>query len=338
MELRFGHDFSRVRVHVDDRAARSVQAINAIAYTAGNHIAFGANQYQPHTNTGLRLLAHELTHVIQQTNATVPAVQMQPAPTFPSKGIKVIGPDANELITTLSSCTGTQLVLDKDNVMIDSGKTVRSSHISESGHKQILSLIKDPNGIIIDTDPTVPGMSGGSFSATQPGFQHVNMQHMKVMTSASGASGGSEICSAIIHEISEAANGRALGVQGKTSEKDLLPLSHEYGLKIENKIRSDFKLPPRNTTGSMVATIYNVDNSYLLSLSSNVFGSGSDLRTQIDVIKTPYVLVNNKPQPQANEVLASQVEMGTVALDTTDNARKVFGKLFPKLRSQLGLP
>ena len=66
MEPWFGHDFSRVRVHTDSKAAESASAVNASAYTIGPDIVFGARQYIPATVTGRRLLAHELTHVIQQ--------------------------------------------------------------------------------------------------------------------------------------------------------------------------------------------------------------------------------------------------------------------------------
>lgn len=66
MEPRFGHDFSRVRVHTDARAAESARAINALAYTVGRDIVFGSGQYAPSTHQGRRLMAHELTHVVQQ--------------------------------------------------------------------------------------------------------------------------------------------------------------------------------------------------------------------------------------------------------------------------------
>jgi hypothetical protein len=66
MEPRFGHDFSRVRVHTDERAAESARSVNALAYTVGRDVVFGAGQYQPGTAEGRRLLAHELTHVVQQ--------------------------------------------------------------------------------------------------------------------------------------------------------------------------------------------------------------------------------------------------------------------------------
>jgi hypothetical protein len=66
MEPRFGHDFSQVRVHTDERAAGSVGAVNALAYTVGRDVVFGKGQYAPETSEGRRLLAHELTHVAQQ--------------------------------------------------------------------------------------------------------------------------------------------------------------------------------------------------------------------------------------------------------------------------------
>ena len=65
-EPRFGQDFSRVRVHTDARAADSAKAVNALAYTVGRDVVFASGQYAPDTNTGRRLLAHELTHVVQQ--------------------------------------------------------------------------------------------------------------------------------------------------------------------------------------------------------------------------------------------------------------------------------
>jgi hypothetical protein len=66
IEPRFGHDFSKIRVHADGQAARSASAVNALAYASGRHLVFGAGQYAPMTAPGRRLLAHELTHTIQQ--------------------------------------------------------------------------------------------------------------------------------------------------------------------------------------------------------------------------------------------------------------------------------
>jgi hypothetical protein len=65
-ESRFSSDFSQVRVHTGDRASESAEAVGALAYTVGNDLVFGRGQYQPGTDTGRRLLAHELTHSVQQ--------------------------------------------------------------------------------------------------------------------------------------------------------------------------------------------------------------------------------------------------------------------------------
>lgn len=65
-EPRFGRDFSRVRVHTGAGAGDSTRAIEALAYTTANHMVFREGLYQPRTETGQRLIAHELTHVVQQ--------------------------------------------------------------------------------------------------------------------------------------------------------------------------------------------------------------------------------------------------------------------------------
>lgn len=69
-EPRFGQDFSGVRVHTDTQANETAQALNAQAFTTGQHIYFGAGRYHPGTREGSRLLAHELTHVVQQGAAS----------------------------------------------------------------------------------------------------------------------------------------------------------------------------------------------------------------------------------------------------------------------------
>jgi hypothetical protein len=69
MESAFGGDFSHVRTHTDTTAAGLSTQFNARAFTVGNHIAFGAGEYQPGTLVGDALIAHELAHVIQQDGA-----------------------------------------------------------------------------------------------------------------------------------------------------------------------------------------------------------------------------------------------------------------------------
>jgi Domain of unknown function (DUF4157) len=85
MEARFARDFSRVRIHTDARAAESAQAVNALAYTVGDHIVFAPSQYAPTLSSGQKLLAHELAHVLQQSaQGSTPRVARQPKPAPPT--------------------------------------------------------------------------------------------------------------------------------------------------------------------------------------------------------------------------------------------------------------
>lgn len=69
MEPRFQRDFGHVRVHTGSRAAESARSVNALAFTVGDHISFGEGQYAPHSVKGKNLIAHELTHTLQQGRA-----------------------------------------------------------------------------------------------------------------------------------------------------------------------------------------------------------------------------------------------------------------------------
>lgn len=71
MSAKFGHDFSQVRVHTDARASETAEALGAEAYTVGEDIVFGEGQYDPGSRDGERLIAHELTHVVQQAQGGV---------------------------------------------------------------------------------------------------------------------------------------------------------------------------------------------------------------------------------------------------------------------------
>lgn len=82
-EPRFGRDFGSVRVHSDSAAQASARDVNALAYTVGQDIVFGAGQYSPGTASGRALLAHELTHVVQQRG---PLLSRATAPTQSASG------------------------------------------------------------------------------------------------------------------------------------------------------------------------------------------------------------------------------------------------------------
>jgi uncharacterized protein DUF4157 len=85
MEPRFGQDFGGVRVHTGDRAAEAASSIAARAFTSDRSVVFGAGEYAPQTQSGRRLLAHELAHVVQQ-EAGIQRQATKGQPTKPSKG------------------------------------------------------------------------------------------------------------------------------------------------------------------------------------------------------------------------------------------------------------
>lgn len=66
LEAKFGADFSDVRIHTDPEAAQLARSLEARAFTVSRHIVFATGEYQPYSAGGQKLLAHELTHVVQQ--------------------------------------------------------------------------------------------------------------------------------------------------------------------------------------------------------------------------------------------------------------------------------
>lgn len=94
MESRFNHDFSQVRVHTGGAAATSALDYNSKAFTLGHDVVFGTGQYTPQSTTGLKLLAHELTHVIQQNGGGVSSPMVQRKDGGPLPVVVVSGPGA----------------------------------------------------------------------------------------------------------------------------------------------------------------------------------------------------------------------------------------------------
>jgi len=98
MEQQFSYDFSKVRIHNDASAHQSSNSINANAYTQGKDIVFGSGKYQPDTADGKKLLAHELTHVVQQGNSPQPVIQRSVADSSICSPTKANGALPNPII------------------------------------------------------------------------------------------------------------------------------------------------------------------------------------------------------------------------------------------------
>ena len=146
MESRFGHDFSRVKIHVDAQAAKSARAVNALAFTVGPEIVFDVGQYAPEAKEGRRLLAHELTHVVQQTGMTQAGGQSyQPdAQGMPSAYEAREGPNPSPNISSTSELVQRREVCDEEgncqSVQDDAdSETPQQSTVSDPG-ESILAL------------------------------------------------------------------------------------------------------------------------------------------------------------------------------------------------------
>jgi hypothetical protein len=149
MESRIGFDFSGVRVHTDPRAAASARSLGARAYTVGSDIVFGAGRFAPQTTEGHRLLAHELTHVVQQSQAGAPA---RPHLPISRSGERWLArePDPNAAATAPPKAT--RIVRLDNNVFGELGRG--NAQVAQA----LRAMVQDPNtkvqmsrGVYIET-------------------------------------------------------------------------------------------------------------------------------------------------------------------------------------------
>ena len=135
-EPRFGVDFNKIRLHTEDPAAQTAEEINAKAFTVGNHVVFGKGRYSPGSDSGKRLMAHELVHTIQQARVGEPDEIQRDfavAPTSPNRTVRTLTAaqiqeavtfnrarhrDANEiaLLRDILGLSSTPAVIDSDFV------------------------------------------------------------------------------------------------------------------------------------------------------------------------------------------------------------------------------
>jgi Domain of unknown function (DUF4157) len=340
MEQRFGHDFSHVRVHTDSLSAAAAESVHSRAFTIGRDVVFAVGQYSPASAEGRRLLAHELTHVVQQGQVARPSQIMRKPPTsepkWPSGGIQVVGADKDDLVSILSTCTGVPMSLDKQGMLVIGKNKPKGAQGGSTVAIDALRHQVDNKtfGIIIDTDPAAEAVEVGAFSPEFPGYQSIDVANIKVMAGAPGAGGGLDACSAVLHEITEAAAGRAAAREGKLKGEDLFKAAHGEGVAIEEKIRTGAGLPLRSGSGGSLQLIGSeVPDKKLLLLESMVFGSGKSVRTQINLVR---FILSAPPKSGGaisgdNNVIASYVAEGEEKFSTRREAILVFNKYASKL-------
>ena len=173
-EPRFGHDFSRVRIHTDARAARSAQTLGAQAYTLGNDMVLGAGQYAPHTGVGRQLLAHELAHVVQQDNGSVaPMIQRRLLVTGSKKDIRAA-------LNLLEPASGFTLQHDPKTheVTITASKLKPQSFVLAG---QLATIMGDPKqDAEIHLGQDQPGVSFGAFPGNSQALDDNPVQEIRI--------------------------------------------------------------------------------------------------------------------------------------------------------------
>jgi outer membrane protein OmpA-like peptidoglycan-associated protein len=146
MEQRFGHDFSRVRVHTGAASEQSAREVDANAYTVGQDIVFGAGRFAPGTDEGRRLIAHELTHVVQQSGVDAVRVGqsddkrgLSPIHSYSSTGPASVVQREASLDIALRSPTVTAQVLGSE--LLD-GFELNSHTLTAEHKRRLLALAK----------------------------------------------------------------------------------------------------------------------------------------------------------------------------------------------------
>ncbi|BAM90277.1 hypothetical protein S58_42920 [Bradyrhizobium oligotrophicum S58] len=187
MEPRFGHSFEAVRIHTDSRAAASARAVGAQAYTVGRNVVFGSGHYAPRSSSGRRLLAHELTHVTQQSRQG-PVLQRQPDPPLEAR-LQVIeegGPAAqarlDQILRTGGPVPTTTKVIGAAIIDVE-GYTGPKEMRAISGADS--DALGQGAAVYHATSPTSRTLSGtrsiaGSGPRRDFPFQHVNDAEMKI--------------------------------------------------------------------------------------------------------------------------------------------------------------
>ena len=163
-ESRFGHDFSGVRVHTDSRSAAAAAEINSYAFATGSDIHFAAGQFQPGTPHGDRLLAHELTHTIQQTGGAGRAARDAPS----EDGAP--GRRATQVPRISRSRDGpVQRMPSGSEVMAAVNQTVRSGGTEDTATKVAAQVVTDLDEGLADAGAAAAADAGVGDAATGGG-------------------------------------------------------------------------------------------------------------------------------------------------------------------------
>lgn len=253
-EPRFGHDFSQVRIHADGQAADAARALNARAYTLGSNIVFGSGQYAPTTDEGKRLLAHELTHVVQQSGSTRAKLGLSPVASPTIQRELVATGDTAGFASLVNSIITTQLQLNVDSTGRVSlvGTNVQGPPTQEAQAltDALRRIISDSNTTTIrfihgasSADPIDQQVMIGSYAAAR-----IDLDDLGQLGSGEGISAGS----ALAHELVEQYRRQVLSED--------YPTAHMAGMAEEQAVTGARR--GASTRRDIDATSYEIEVAY----------------------------------------------------------------------------
>jgi hypothetical protein len=242
-EPRFGRDFSQVRVHAGRMAERSARDLGAQAYTVGHDIVFGAGRFAPETHAGQRLIAHELAHVVQQSNgndASVGQTEHRPGlPTLPTRLVqrkllvrnKPKPKHIRALFDLLESPSGLTLRYEStsEEVSISASRALSPSPALTLRLEQI---IDDPRvHAELRLGGAQPGVFLGKFPQTGPLIQEIDIEDLARLEAGAPGNG----VAILFHEIAENYHAHAFGQDYEES--------HHAALEAERQVAGEIVGP-----------------------------------------------------------------------------------------------
>jgi Domain of unknown function (DUF4157) len=232
MEQGFGHDFSQVRVHTGSAAERSARDLSAQAYTVGHDIVFGTGGFAPQTHEGRQLLAHELTHVVQQSRGSAkPIIQRR----LLARGDNA---DIGAMLRLLESASGLTLKHDASNRV--SITRLADRNPSSELAIRLWEIIDDPKqDAEIHLGRTQAAVQVGGFPtdlSKKHLVQEIRIDHVLALEKGAPGAGVGKLA----HEIIENYEGHALKDYDWTSA---FSASHEKAVKAENVIEAELGHP-----------------------------------------------------------------------------------------------
>lgn len=324
MEAKFGHDFSEVRIHADANAAKSARKLNARAYTVANNIVFDSEQYNPKTYEGKRLIAHELSHVVQQDGT---------ARTFSSELELTKSSDAAEIEADVAASR----VVSGEAARVQTKSTpivARDSYADEA-YNILNSPINDEDRLrfLLDAENMslaereVPSASLGTLPADSPASGQMDFQNWQldlnpnVMGTTDTLEDQARLANVVAHEGEHLSQWYEMarlqaGLEGNTYPHSSGPLS-----QIPTAIASQAQANPILQTDE---NSYQVQQWY-----DSVYGSGASHRGDVLRGEDPTNLVSQWRQDDYCR-LPEERDAWARGMQVTDQFRRIEGQSAPE--------